>query len=394
MFGSATSGKVKIQGFTEIFLRVKMSTTIESKPKRVRRRFLAKKSLPRKAATPPAKAPITKNRSNLTMKEMLEVIEVDKSTVSMTEVGAVYVNMYTNPFQTGQSSAFISRLPNGGSDPTALFCLRGTYTLAAGTTTSGIAQLRGPTYGATTATDDQAFSITYGNDPYDPALLMTTTIEAFSSATNLFATCGAGPWIRVLGAGLRCNGSGVDTEAGTLRGGNTSTAARYAVGSWPANAPFCGPLLDSQSFTVKEGITVRRNPPPSGSSQEELTNPTQYMYADASFKYGRMPYIIFSGLSATTVLRFEWVYYVEAMLYADSCVTVERPPLEPELPQIHHLINDLPIVTAGHTFPSFLRGMWKAVQTAGKYVWRRGLGRVADKILDSAVHKLDSATNF
>jgi len=319
---------------------------------------------------------------------MLDVIEHDKKSVSMGEAGAVYTNMYANPLQTGQSSTFVCRVPNGSHKKTLLYVLRGTYTLAAATCTSCLAQLRGLTWAASATTVDQSFQITHGADAGDASATMTTAIEAFdSSTTALTLTPSSLVKARILGAGLRATGTGIDTESANLRGGNSRYSLRSGIGAFTGNGYIIN-SLQPEIFTIKQGITVRRNPPEIGSDAAELQSLDNYMYVQ-NIVHGEMPYIQITALSATTVVRFDWVYYVELEPMLETPIPVSMPDYEPELQAIDHMICNMPHVTEGHTFPSFLKGVWKGIATTGRYLWDRGLKRSVGNFTDAVIHKID-----
>jgi hypothetical protein len=311
----------------------------------------------------------------------------------MTNAGAVFVNMFTNPFQTGQGMNYICRTPDGGSEPRGLMMLHGRYSLAAGTATSGYAQLVGLTGQSNTA--DQSFHITYGADADDisGAVAMTTRIECFDTCGNpLQSVHAARSRFRILGAGLRVTGSGIDTEGGRLTGGSAGLAnLRSADAAYQANYMW-GNKWDNVSYSIKQGITVRRNPPSYGGSDDE------FHYLSAStfstpMTNTNMPMVKFTGLTASTILTFEWQYYVEFLTSDELPFPLETAEFEPELAHIYHLINTMPYTSEAHTFPSFLAGMWKAIKTAGRYVWDRGLSRTAGRISDKFVHKIDQVVD-
>lgn len=371
---------------------------ITSLPKRPRNRRPPQKRKPRNQRRPQSRPqPSSASREawdghKLSMAELRQMIAFERNTVSMGPAGATFTNMYCNPFQSGQEGTHLARVPDGTKDKCTVMMATGTYSLSGSVATQGWIYLHGLAGSANT--NDQSLSITHTftggtSSVTDPTSIATVAIEVHDRISDSLNIFNAGVCeFRMLGAGLRVNASGVDTESGWFQGGNLATGTRPTSSTYDYNSKLL-PHLDPEKFNIKEGITVRRNPPNFKTDMDDYAALDAYCYTYPN-GFGAMPLVMFAGLSATTTLTIDWVYYVQVRFLTATPIPLEMPEFEPELEHIYHLINTMPIVTKGRTFPSFLRGVWKAIQSTGKYLWNRGLKKVTDNALDAAVHKIDA----
>jgi hypothetical protein len=285
---------------------------------------------------------------------------------------------------------YVTSLPVSNDQASFMITLRGRATFLGSTATSCIAQLVG-LCGAT-GTNEQSFVISYGVDMADVSLTATAIAEHFDSS-NPFAMIGATNGdFRVLAMGLRVHGSGIDTESGNIEGGCSKRLLRTAAATWAGNIMLDN-CYDGTVYPLKDGCTVRKAIAPV--SEQIFQAPPANNFATSGLStWQAVPTIRVTGMSATTVLTFEWIYYVE--IQPDISVPVSRTfsTNEPEIDEIINLISLLPLTSKAGTFPSFLKSVWGAISQVGKYVWNRGLRKTVDRSVDSLISKIDTAIAF
>jgi hypothetical protein len=326
------------------------------------------------------------------MQAMAAMIEQSKKTVDMSDLGATFVNMYTNPFQTGQSTEYVAAPPDGCPTPGFMEKLYGTTTFSGATATSGFIHVYG-LLGATTVSV-AGVEIVTGVDAMDAGLTMTATTPASDTSNNgLALSYAVYSRFRLLAAGLRVRGTGIDTESGLLYGGTCKRTARTAAATWQGNSIFTVAFDHATPYSIKEGITVRRNPPQVGALEDEPVSVSAAQYIATGESTWTHPIVRFAGLSATTTLYIDWVYYV--MVYPSVVVPIATTisPREPEYDEIVAMITHMPTVTSGNTFPSFLRSLWRGARGVAKYVWSRGLSEAADRTIANMVRRTEALIN-
>jgi hypothetical protein len=296
--------------------------------------------------------------------------------------------MVVNPFASGEGQQNGVPVPDGDARKVLIQRMSGRTNFAGSTATSGIIQLVGLNGAAGTTV--ASVNISYGNDATNVSLSMTNSVQGTdTSSQGLTIISASSGTFKMLAAAIRVNASGIDTESGWLRGGNSPIVAQTtAVPAFNGNSWFVG-ALETTTFGIKDGITVRRRCP--RLADWVGVTPQASYYSTSNNVYGDMPFIIFNGLSTTTILNIEWVYWLEVEPYTASVpIALTIPGYSEELDALIYQANvKEPLVAKGHSFASFFKGMWKGVRDVGKYVWKKGLKTTVDKTLEGANSKLD-----
>lgn len=337
------------------------TVTAQPKPRRQNRRRCTK-------AKPPSAAPMkTADISKLIDSKITESIRTAQFGVE----GAKYIEMVSNPFGSevnGGAGEVATQVPDPDHTRTVCLTCTGSYTFTGATSTSCVAVLQGP-HGAM-AVDD--FEISYGNNPETRTDVPTNSVGTLcTQAVQLLAILTAPLKFRITAAALRVNAtSSADDTAGVIHASQATHNPRSAVGTRLAYS-YSTDQKESDSYdlrgTIKAGCTVRKRI--TGKSLTYQTAiPADYSGATA-YVYDDMPCLILTGMSATTIVKFEYVYHLEAAVGTNSCIPAHMSPTEPEFSMILATVEKLPLSAAGHSFKSFLQKIGKGAKKALNFVW-------------------------
>lgn len=317
---------------------------------------------------------------------------LDDFRIPVSDRGADWISMVSNPFGSNEreGKTLMERPPDGDSQFTHLCLVRGSCRISyasIGNNTSCVIQLHGHAVTGTTA--DQDLVIYYGNDATSPTDSPTGVQEAFNECYVNFA---GNQWTsndkgRIVSAGLRVNGTGLDTEAAVLQAYETNAHLRYAAGTYNTYATALARSLDD-SRNLKQGITMRKSLDSNWSTY--VTAPANN-YSAATSVFGEMPCIQVSGMSTTTVLVVDWVIVYETITRAKLAVAPARSGFEKEFNALVHYINQQPQVVDGHTFRPF-SAIWKGIKTSAKWAWENGLRDIAKSGMGAVSRKAQAYT--
>jgi len=289
-------------------------------------------------------------------------IDIERARVDFTDAGAAFIECVTNPLGSESPTPIVAKIPDGVSQSTSIVVESGSYAIANGTATSMIVQLVGLSNAATTV--DQSLQILTGANAEDMTATMTAVTEVFASqSTQLSAIFTSTVKGRVVGAALRISPVADDDITGQFRGGLTSVLGRSAAATYTTNGNVLGGNVSPLVYSAQQGITVRRTNP-QGYDDFKLPNLTMYtgqVYAYEN-NWGLMPIISAWGLS-NTLWNVQWrIVYEVATNPLTSPLACAPPPFEPELNGIIHTCNNLPFVSAGNSFKSFIRNAKSALR--------------------------------
>lgn len=349
-------------------VRPKIMTEVvrETKVKRSRRR----RGRNRQRVRAPARQRLRGDRTALS-KIIDAKIDADHEAIQLGEAGLAYINLCTNPFGDGTSMGprgVAVRRPDADSTTTFVLVETGSYVTPAGVgaaTGGHLVQLTGWNSGANT------FQLTYGADPMSGSAVMTTVVESNPpSSTIIAAVCPSGTQLRVLAAGLRANAiSPAESNSGTFDGFASHFGLRTAVATYNANHYCTDDQVNVAPYPISDGITVRKR---HLEYSHSYVLPLSVGYwAGTVNTYGEMPVIRTAGISATTVIRYDWVVVYEVVGRAScSPFPIVDSKLEPDLPKIDALISDYPLAASGHSFKDFVKQVMRAGVRLGRFVYK------------------------
>lgn len=297
-----------------------------------------------------------------------------------------YIEMVANPFSSGhpewKPSDVICRLPQSCGKDTALFYETGQFslTIAAASNGAGIFKLDGIDavgvdasycYSASTNVPGVA-SIAGGNaQKYSAQYATLQPILGLAEAKS-----------RIVACGLRCNVNNVNTAtvgSGNLVGGHakfgplkTAVPAYASASEWNSYCLTGDWRRDVK--TLAEGVTVRM---PLLDESEAFQTQIADNRVGTSHPFGYLPFVAWWGVSEGVVLNFDWIIYYEAVLPGASTFECKSVIPESNWERIqYYLNNQVPLVTTGHTFRSFMSSVWRGLKS---------IGRVALPYLNSAI---------
>jgi len=316
-----------------------------------------------------------------------ERINAERERVDMSDNGALWVEMVTNPFGSDTNLPVIVRFPDGEQDPTVLCKATCIYNRACGANESGAIQIHGWSWNG-----QEIGQIFWGADPFDPNVNMVNSDYIVARETASIAqVIPQNTEYRIVSAAIRVSPNSLETADGWFRAGHTNMSGEVAPGGvYPLNA-MLNVKWDNHPYTIRDGITVRRlvNQPVYGT----FNIPNANYWSGNQMSHGDMPYVAYSGTSATTVLHIEIVVYYEVRVQLISCLATHSIPREIELDHMITLVNSYKYHAAGASFSSFLKTMWNKVGDAAKWVWKqdpKAIVRGAQSLRDKAKSWLDA----
>lgn len=352
-------------------LMEKILVPLEKGPGAGRRRRKNKKNAkakvvnqPRAIATYTTAQPISKSEVN----EMIEQkLNEAHHRVDISEPGAKLMSSLHNPFDVSEPLPVVSGIPDGCNKKSVKLHVYGSCTFSAGTTTSVITQLL-PCNFVSANTFGEDFFISKGADAEDPSVMMTSVDKQFSdNYVSLGATLGTSTCsMRIVRMGIHAVPISPPQEtAGTFRGWCTDKYHRTGAAVWVAN----GDMYNNTDFKLSnaaDGMTVTRRIA-SIDTFKLISSPPVAQYTTGTYKWGPVPCLMVSGMSSTTKIKFSWDYTVEWFPNGLTVLDAQVPEYEPELEQLIHLYNELPYITTGHSFKSFMSNVWKAGKKARQW---------------------------
>jgi hypothetical protein len=167
---------------------------------------------------------------------------------------------------------------------------------------------------------------------------------------------------RVVAAGLKANFAGALTEgSGTFNAGWFPGNIRNTGGFLPHS--YYSRHINSEVYQCREGITVSMPV----STESLLFYPAQAVTADA--RHGGWPFIIYRGLSATSVIQVNAIMYLEVILPPASIpFSLGSTDCEQALAPILAFANASDRVVSGHSFKSLASLLGNRMKGAFRFV--------------------------
>jgi hypothetical protein len=285
------------------------------------------------------------------------------------------LDVYTNPFRNGsQIKDKVPRFPDGMPNSIPL-CVTCTAEIAAATTTSGYIYVCPP------AADNLCgVRLVYGNDPLIDAQQPTTTVAYNWRESPLLASYTTvahyAEGYRVVGGGLKLQFSGaLTTGGGSAQGGHWEDDPLYYTGPLYGLYGHVNARLQSETYQIRDGVTVRW-----------MQNNTSKLIQDApatslvsiDHRFGLLPMIRFTGLTAGSTIMIRAVLYLEARaLPAIIPYSTSGPVSEPDLSSIVAYGNSQPLISKGNSFHSIFRDAAQGIRAAFRFIEERPLLRKA-----------------
>lgn len=351
-----------------------MSSEAATKPKK--KRTYKKRAPNSKKSTRKPKSRALLNKQDV-IKVINEQITKEKDRLDITDYGARYISIVTNPFQKDEADDFIyTRIPDGDDYKAFMLCVSGSGTFSGATATSALIQLEAPNQ-----TNSSLLRIAYGNDALNRTNAITAVADISTRESTLFdAMTSSITKYRIIGAGVKVRiQSPIDTSSGKLyptivrsmpvtAAGPTYNTYAYAVDN----------MINLEHMSINDGITVRA--PITKKSLEWNTFQTTTYTTDNDLP--PLPGALVSGLSATTILGIEFVLFMEIR---DAGVPIPVPvtssPYEEEWDLLLKTVNDpkkFPLYSKGNSFQSFFKNVGKGILKAIRLVGT--IGGYANKI--------------
>jgi hypothetical protein len=294
-----------------------------------------------------------------------KALDDERNTVDFGLPGAQLLECVYNPFGNGtrygpKSVGCIIPDGSGISMPVTL-TVECSYTVAH---TSGMIELCPPN-----TTDDMLLVTHTGNNAEVDSATPTASTYFSCAETNfndmLVDANGPNMAVRLVSAGLKVQYIGDDTHSsGYLRAFSTNGGVRpcTAAATWTTYGNATEFDLGSPQ-ELKRGLTCRTFYTPDVSWA--FAAATRY----STSAIGRRPIVVWSGATAGAVLRLRGVMHLMVRVKPEVIpYPILDVPIEPELQQIMAMFDDMPVVTEGNSFKSFIRGISKAGRKAFRYI--------------------------
>lgn len=211
----------------------------------------------------------------------------------------------------------------------------------------------------------------YGNnDVLDPTLSPTFASEIASWPVALQTSLlPVGTQVRISGAAINAIRTSADTgSAGFLCPYWTENTPKTALGSYNTYGTI-RQRNGARHYTTGEGITVRMHFDP---DTNEFNSVPAYSYSGGGVNpYGEMPGFCIVGSNTTTSFLIRWVYALEFKIGSNESLFPQREVFaDKNFAQLISFVNHCPEDISGHSFGSFMSGLWKGAKNVASTAWK------------------------
>jgi hypothetical protein len=274
--------------------------------------------------------------------------------------GIDLIKANTNPFRNGSTlKDVIPRFPDGKSSTVTMCATSEVAYDPSVYTSSGIIQLVPRIESGTYL---PVGLISYGNDSLTIGQAPGGKIDIWAREQNIGAAILYTRRCRIIGGGIKVQYAGnLTTGSGTLRAGWTQYAAQNSGTPTFINYDEYIRGATGDVHQTRDGLTVSMPLPDDNRFKHSRAYTYTSWYEDDYFM-GRMPYILFHGLSTGGIITVRFVIYYEVEVLPGLVPLQIGPSLtENNLDSIRAYVNSQERIVSGN---SFAKVTWAAIRRA------------------------------